>query len=631
MKSIFTIKYTILAIALMLLVVPGCKNSFLDENPVSTLTTDVYYKTEAGFEDLVRSCYPLLRNIHQHRSLVLLGTDLFSPNNYNDPKFATTPANAGPLNQYDAGLNSSLEDFSTLWTLLYTELGRVNTAIGRADAVVGMNETLKSTRVSEAKFLRALVLFYLVQQWGDVPMPLTETQSASKAATRIASADVYKQILADLLDAESKLPVVASNYGRITKGTAQFLLARVYLTRGWNFKNALGGSNADFTSALQYADKIIAAYPLAANYKDLFPKRSENPLTQYTGAQNDKNAEIVFSVQYNPDVLTNKTDPAFKVDVAGGNNLHSVFASGGKEGTGGPEGFPGSKGRTGDYNRYEPYYPLSATIYRLYDPQNDSRYDHNFLEVGYALLPVTGFKPLPLVDPNLKINIKTGDTVVYFRPWNSPATALKDRGIDVGGGRNYSVINGDEWGGGYNIVNGVAVSGFPSGEPIMWKFWQPNIPYGDAHGTFNECIFRAAEAYLIAAEAIVKGATGAKLGSADVYYNKVLDRALGAQAGTDPKCARLPGDIRSLETASYRATPANISIDLILDERGRELLGEYDRWYDLKRTGKLIERVLKYNPWAIKSNTIKDFHYLRPIPQSEIDLSFPAMSQNLGY
>ena len=100
------------------------------------------------------------------------------------------------------------------------------------------------------------------------------------------------------------------------KRQAQFLLARVHLTRGWNFNNALGGSNADFDSAMQCADKIIDSYPLAANYTDLFPKHSENPLKQYTGAQNDKNAEIVFSVQYNSDVLTNKTDPAFSQDVA---------------------------------------------------------------------------------------------------------------------------------------------------------------------------------------------------------------------------------------------------------------------------------------------------------------------------
>ncbi|MEZ4902136.1 MAG: RagB/SusD family nutrient uptake outer membrane protein [Spirosomataceae bacterium] len=193
--------------------------------------------------------------------------------------------------------------------------------------------------------MRALSYFYLVQQWGDVPMPLTETLSPSKEAKRIPSADIYKQIITDLLDAK-QTPRLASNYGRITKGAAQFLLSRVYLTRGWNFKNSLGKSSADFDLALQYADKIIDAYPLATAYNQLFPTRSENPLKQYTGAQNDKNAEIIFAVQYNADVLTNKTDPAFAVDAAGGNNLHSVFGGGG-------EGYPGSKGRTSDYNRHQ--------------------------------------------------------------------------------------------------------------------------------------------------------------------------------------------------------------------------------------------------------------------------------------
>jgi len=619
----YNLRLIAIAISLTGIMATACKKSFLDENPVSTLTTDSYYKTAAGFEDLVRSCYPLLRNIYQTRQLVLNGTDIFYPSGYGDPKFPTAPANAGSLNQYDVGLNGALADIGQLWNLLYTEIGRTNTVVSRASAVT-MDEATKSVRVSEAKFLRALCYFYLVQQWGDVPMPLVETQTAAKDGTRALSSEVYKQIIADLTDAEAKLPVTASNYGRVTKGAAQFLLSRVYLTRGWNFRNALGGSPADFTLALQYADKVIDAYPLAAKYKDLFPIRSENPLTQYTGAQNDKNAEIIFSVQYSSDILTSKTDAAFSQDAAGGSNLHSVFG-------GGSEGFPGTKGRTTDYNRSQPIYPLGATIFRLYDPALDLRYDHNFLEVGYALLPVAGFKPLPLTNAALKIDIKAGDTVVYFRPWNNPATTPADRGIDVGGKRNYSVINPDEWGGGYNIVGGVAASGFPSGEPNMWKFWQPGIPYGDAGGTLNEIVFRSAEAYLIAAEAIVKGATGGKLGGAEVYYNKVLDRALGTNTGKDPQCAKFPEDLKSLVPISYRATAANINIDMILDERARELLGEYDRWYDLKRTGKLIERVKKYNPWAAKSNTIKDMHYLRPIPQSEIDLSFPAMTQNPGY
>lgn len=619
MNAIYS-KTKFLLVAGLLLVSMSCKDSFLDENPKSTLTTDVYYKTEAGFEDLVRACYPLLRNIHQNRILVQNGTDIFSAQGGWNPSAVNGKENPPSLyDVYDTRFNATLPEIQSLWQMLYAEIARTNTAISRADGITTMAATLKDTRVSEAKFLRALCFFYAVQQWGDIPMPLAEITTPQKDFPRVPSAEVYKQIIADLLECETKLPVTASNYGRITKGTTQFLLARVYLTRGWNFNNALGGSSADFDAALQYADKVIDTYPLAASYKDLFPKRSDNPLTQYTGAQNDKNAEIVFAVQYNSDVLTNKTDPAFTQDAAGGNDLHSKFGPSG-------EGFIGSKGRTSDYNRSLGIHQINTATYRFFDPELDTRYSHNFVSIGYALSAVKDYKPLPQSNPNLKINFAVGDTVLICRPWNNPTTTLEERGVDLGGTKNYAVVNTYEYGGGYPIDN----SGLNVQAPLMWKFWQPGIPYGDAYGTFNEAVFRSAEAYLIAAEAIVKGAKGGKLGGAEIYYNKVLDRALGTKQGTEPKRALAPENQKSLEAVSYRATAANMSIDLILDERAREFMGEYGRWFDLKRTGKLVERVKKYNPW-IKGQSIADKHNLRPVPQSEIDLSFPKMTQNPGY
>jgi len=620
MKSKIIKSYNFLLITGIFFVLSGCKDEFLQEIPKTTLTTDVYYKTEAGFEDLVRSCYPLLRNIHQNRVLVLNGTDIFSSQGGWNPSAVSGKETPPSLyDVYDSRFNATLPEIQTLWQLLYAEIARANTAISRADGITTMAVVLKDTRISEAKFLRALCLFYATQQWGDIPMPLTEITTPSKDFPRVSAADVYKQIITDLLDCEAKLPVIASNYGRITKGAAQFLLSRVYLTRGWNFNNSLGGSNADFDLALQYADKVIDFYPLATNYKDLFPTRSNNPLTQYTGAQNDKNAEIIFAVQYNSDVLTNKTDAAFTQDVAGGNDLHSKFGPSG-------EGFIGGKGRTTDYNRCLGVHQINTATYRFFDPDNDTRYAHNFVSVGYALATVKDYKPLPISNPNLKVSFNVGDTVIVCRNWNKPTVNLAERGIDLGGKKNYAVVNTYEYGGGYPIDN----SGLNIQAPLMWKFWQPGIPYGDAFGTFNECIFRSAEAYLIAAEAIVKGAKGGKLGTADVYYNRILDRALGAKKGTDPKCAATPEDQKSLATASYRATPSNVTIDLILDERAREFMGEYSRWFDLKRTGKLVERVKKYNPWT-KGQSIAEKHNLRPIPQGEIDLSFPSMTQNLGY
>jgi hypothetical protein len=82
-------------------------------------------------------------------------------------------------------------------------------------------------------------------------------------------------------------------------------------------------------------------------------------------------------------------------------------------------------------------------------------------------------------------------------------------------------------------------------------------------------------------------------------------------------------------------TPEQIStafVDFILDERGREMLGELNRWEDLDRCEKLVERVKLYNPDA---GNIRSYHTLRPIPQTHIDrLSTKrpvSEEQNEGY
>ena len=95
MKSIIIKRYNFWLVTGLFLVLSGCKDKFLDEIPKTTLTTDIYYKTEAGFEDLVRSCYPLLRNIHQNNSrlLALQGTDIFTSQSGWNPSAVTGKEN----------------------------------------------------------------------------------------------------------------------------------------------------------------------------------------------------------------------------------------------------------------------------------------------------------------------------------------------------------------------------------------------------------------------------------------------------------------------------------------------------------------------------------------------------------
>ncbi|HWB92235.1 MAG TPA: RagB/SusD family nutrient uptake outer membrane protein [Puia sp.] len=606
----------------------GCSKHYLTEYNPSNRTTDTYYTTAAGYEDLVRSCYTLLRDISQSRTLVLNGTDLFVGSSWNPINYNVSGATGDPLDEYDVRLNSSLGDIQTLWDLLYREINRCNTVVSRENNIPDMSDSLKAVRMGEAKFLRSLCLFWAVQQWGDIPMPLTETTSATQVVTKAASKDVYTQLVKDLTQCVNDLPQTQTDYGRVTKDAAKFLLAKVYLTRGWNFANSLGGTPADFTSALQLCDDIITSgrHPLDPDYTKLWPQHNKNPLletnTAASSVANNKDKEVIFSVQYNSNVLTYLGDPSVGTALQG-NDLHSVFG-------GDPGSCPGAVSRSGLYNRFQPVSQATPAVYRLYDPQHDVRYKWNFLNYIVALQAVNSFKPSPGTNPSLTVSFAKGDTVVLYRPWNDPAVAASDFGVDVTGGTHkYTVVNTPQ----YNSVEPPGVTApYGSSYPALFKFWQPGIQYGDGYGTANDALFRCAEVYLMAAEAIVKGATGAKLGTADVYYNAVLDRALGANAGMSPLCAANPGNVNDMTTVSYRATPSNITIDMILDEGARELLGEYTgRWYDLKRTGTLIDRTKKYNPWTKFSNTIADKFYLRPIPQGEIDNSNPKVEQNPGY
>lgn len=641
MKKIFSTRY-ILTIAIVALVITGCKKTFLDEYNPSNRTTDNYYTTATGYETLVTSCYPLLRDIAQVRIPTLNGTDMFSSGGwFGTIAFPSQTSQTGsPYDTYDIGLNSSLGELQSLWDLLYREINRCNAAIERAPAVVNIVDSVRNSRVGEAKFLRSLSLFWAVQQWGDVPMPLKETKDASLTVVRVPSKDIYTQIITDLNDAIAKLPNTQAAAGRVTKNAAKFLLARVYLTRGWNFNGALGGTATDFNSALALCDDVIASglHPLESNWNNLWPIHNKNPKKETATAASsvavaNASKEVVFAIQYANPAAYNGDANLSTSNGTIGNDLHTRFS-------GGPSGVA-QEARTGTYNRWLPAHNVTWGAYRLFDPVMDVRYEGTFNSVSYATLAgsvsLSSNKPYSQA---LTLTYASGDTTAVALPWNVDVSDVKMLGVNIPGGtKKYSVQSSIDlyWLGKATVGQQIA-DALGWGGPMFWKFFQPGITYGDGFSTFNDPLFRSAELYLMAAEAIVKGATGAKLGTADVYYNIVLDRALASNKGKSPMRATNPGNVKDPLTniTSYRATPATINIDMILDEYGREFLGEgNERWYQLKRTGKLIERATKFNGWTVwgrgGAQQIAAKHYLRPIPQGMLDNSSPRIEQNPGY
>lgn len=134
-------------------------------------------------------------------------------------------------------------------------------------------------------------------------------------------------------------------------------------------------------------------------------------------------------------------------------------------------------------------------------------------------------------------------------------------------------------------------------------------------GSRDAFVFRLSEMYLIAAEGHMMSGNS---GEAIKRLNDL--RAVRAIAGMD----------NSLN-ATELAQVGNKDISVILDERARELCGEQQRWFDLKRTGTLVDRVKKYN--LVASPNIKKEHVLRPIPQAQLDAvtNKDEFGQNDGY
>ncbi|WP_299780569.1 RagB/SusD family nutrient uptake outer membrane protein [uncultured Formosa sp.] len=140
------------------------------------------------------------------------------------------------------------------------------------------------------------------------------------------------------------------------------------------------------------------------------------------------------------------------------------------------------------------------------------------------------------------------------------------------------------------------------------KFDDPDQQFSNKGTSTRDIVLsRLGETYLIASEAYYKSGN---LGTALARLNEVRNRA----------------NVAAL---------SEIDIDVILDERARELFGEYHRWFDLKRTGTLVERTAKYNSQVNESyfsGNAGNLKILRPIPQSAIDLNQnPEFSQNPAY
>lgn len=564
-------KNKILMIAACVAIGLSSCNNYLDEENLSNVNSDEYFVKSEGFESLVNGAYASLRTIWMNEPwLFNLGVDIYTRGESYDigGTYENRDVYSSELNEYGT-LDAENSFVSSFYTNVYYGIQVCNTAINKAASVSGMTESAINERIAEVRFLRAYYYFLLVEQFGDVAIVTDEITSPQTEFSRTPEKEVYDFIISELNDAVNALPASQDDFGRVTQGACRHLLGLVYLTRGYKSY----GQSSDFSQAASLFDDVINSgqYALLPTYKEVYD------------VDDQANKEIIFSVQYDRQSLG---------DATGGNNQCYLYGFRMERKV--PTGFVSY---SPEYGYHDNQFMPTQFLYSLFNTSIDSRYDVNFTSSYYA----TNSDPAS--------GVKAGDLRLFFPKYDENFTAADSLAI-MAKNPNAIIVTRNHW---KQDIESMGGSGMC---PMITKFRDPNDDYtGDSRlkkSSRDIFLFRLADTYLLAAEA---------------YYKMGDTQKAAERINAVRRRAALPGHV-----ADMTIQASDVDIDFILDERARELTGEYNRWTDLKRTGKLIERTLAHNNLAARSNSMDSHILVRPIPQSVMDQTTGGnFTQNSGY
>jgi starch-binding outer membrane protein, SusD/RagB family len=555
-------------------------NKQLDEYNPSGSTSASVWSTPAGFITAVNAAYYETRYWYGKEDGTILsegGTDIW---------FASGKGSyAREIIKYEA-LTSAQGTNNNAWKSIWKGINQCNAGINRIDQAGFTDPVEKNTRLAELRFLRAFYYYHIVETWGGVALRTTETDGALLTATRNTPEEFYDVMISDLEFAKDNLPTKwpVSEYSRATKKGALGLLARVYLARAYYS----GDANSWFTKARNTAKEVIDRktefeVDLWTNYADLWKP-----------ANNKRNKEALF-------ILSNSINNTIASYDGNASRMHMFYMS---QYTARPGMVRDLANGREDDRKFMP----TRYLLGLFDEKIDSRYEGSFKETwicnkAYKWTPgdvALYGKDASLVDKVMNI----GDTALVITKNVVPNKSSLP----------YVVLDRDAI---YKNAPDTIIPQFSTTGVQLNKFVDPNRANGDARQGYNDIYpIRLAEMYLIAAEAEFKLGNN---GNAATYINFLRTRA--AKSG---------------QISAMQVQASDISLQFILDERAREMCGEFQRWFDLKRMLKgtdgteWVKYIKAKNP---DITDVKPFHLLRPIPLNEISalLNKEEFGQNFGY
>ena len=671
MKKIYSMLFAAAAISFG---ATSCSD-FLDEDNKTGETADLAYNTVSGIDGLIQSAYTYTHGWwgkEPSLGLAEMGSDLFYFGYDNKQK---------SMLKYDISaeaLGSNVADNPCLdeyWEMFYAGVDVCNNALKYVPECSVIDDNKKAAYLADAYFLRALYYSQMVAMWGPIPYNAEPINAINNNPVRVPEAEVYGNILADLkqaMDNYKKANIMdgksATADGRAYYYSAEALYARVALyAASWLGANAVSGYGNLYTEALNAANDVInnSGAKFYSRFSDTWNMNNEEATT---------NTENLFAVHYSNDLNAGRDNCVpYRFSSEGTGNFNSLITRTGYGRNGGsasllmfvslwnngcddigPNGqknnsifFRMAAGKTtikskstgkdvevGKY--YSPYgrgftrylpslylwqildeikgtdqryngtllteyrvhpdlagnaanYPKMADqTYKTYDEayaEDGNYFNGGVIGIQYALMDGNSAEGQALqAEAKDKYRLQFafgGDIPVYTS--GDPATALPTEG-----GKAKSDVYGDAR---YKSEKIEGRRSFPGIKKFLDDQYEEDYPTFDISHR-DIMVLRLAEMYLIKAEAEL--ATG---GDALKTINQL--RAARAIAGKD------------------NSINGTVTIETILKERAIELCGEYQRWFDLKRTHTLIDHVKKYNAQASGNIALK--HYYRPIPLSELE------------
>ena len=281
MRNRMHIKFLIAWMIPAILVLAGCRKDFLDQPPTDAVVDAGFYKTNEQVLAATALLYSQVWFDYNDKAMYNLGdfragTAFSAWNDRGNVLFNTTGDN---------------QENGAAWRAFFNVVGQSNLAIANINRYAGEAVTpeVKRMAIAEARFMRAVAYRFLVSNWGDVPIIENNIELlADTSLQRNTIKSVWRFITREMRAAAADLPETPVQPGRITKWSAEGMLARFYLTRAG--VEASGGTrNQSFLDSAKYfAERVItqSGRSLVSNYENLFKFPYDN------------NSESLFELQW---------------------------------------------------------------------------------------------------------------------------------------------------------------------------------------------------------------------------------------------------------------------------------------------------------------------------------------------